>query len=213
MKPYHKIPTVWKRDPATKFVIEGQYAIPELAYLAHNPWLWTEKVNGRNIRVMWREAPVVADITFAGRTDDAQTPTTLRDCLTAMFTERLPMFSVIFDGPVCLYGEGYGPGATKGSGKYADAPNFVLFDVQIDGWWLERHNVEDIAQKLDLRVVPILNVGSLPEMIDYVRGGFKSTWGDFTAEGIVAQPATPLVARSGQRIITKLKCSDFLKTT
>lgn len=205
MKPYHKIPTVWKRDPKTKFVIEGQYATPELRYLAHNRWLWTEKVDGRNIRVTWDGDGWIG---WEGKTDDAQTPATLVHRLYEMFTERLPLFS-IFEGPVCLYGEMYGPEATKGSSRYSDTPDFVLFDVKIDGWWLERHNVEDIAERLDLKVVPILGVGSLSGMIDYVRGGFKSTWGDFTAEGIVAQPAIPLVARSGQRIITKLKCKDF----
>jgi len=37
----------------------------------------------------------------------------------------------------------------KGGGNYiADGVDFVLFDVWINGIWLERENVEDIAEKL-----------------------------------------------------------------
>ena len=48
MKEYHKIQTVYLRDPETKFriLLEGQYATPELEYLAQNKWTWTEKVDG-----------------------------------------------------------------------------------------------------------------------------------------------------------------------
>lgn len=41
------------------------------------------------------------------------------------------------------------------------------------------------------------------------RLGFKSTWGDFQAEGIVARPSVELKNRAGERIITKIKCKDF----
>ena len=41
------------------------------------------------------------------------------------------------------------------------------------------------------------------------KKGFKSQWGDFKAEGIVARPNTELVGRDGKRIITKIKQKDF----
>lgn len=41
------------------------------------------------------------------------------------------------------------------------------------------------------------------------RKGIKSQWGDFIAEGIVARPATELLTRNGERIITKIKHKDF----
>ena len=46
-------------------------------------------------------------------------------------------------------------------------------------------------------------------MINLVRSGFNSKWGEFKAEGIVARPETELKRRNGQRIITKLKYKDF----
>lgn len=42
-----------------------------------------------------------------------------------------------------------------------------------------------------------------------VRKGFKSAWGDFTAEGLVGRPLVELKGRDGSRIITKLKYKDF----
>jgi len=41
------------------------------------------------------------------------------------------------------------------------------------------------------------------------KKGFKSQWGDFIAEGIVARPKTEMRTRRGERIITKVKYIDF----
>jgi hypothetical protein len=51
----------------------------------------------------------------------------------------------------------------------------------------------------------------LHDCINVVSGGIKSTWGEFQAEGIVARPATELISRGGHRVITKIKCRDFIK--
>jgi len=69
--------------------------------------------------------------------------------------------------------------------------------------------VEDIGNKLNIDVVPIIGIGTLHRMIRMAQEGFKSTWGDFLAEGIVARPKIELKTRSGQRIITKIKYKDF----
>lgn len=49
-------------------------------------------------------------------------------------------------------------------------------------------------------------------MIHEAEKGFKSQWGDFIAEGIVARPMTELKNRNGSRIITKIKHKDFAET-
>ncbi len=76
-------------------------------------------------------------------------------------------------------------------------------------WWLERVNVEDIALKLGIQVAPIVGEGTLSDAVEITRSGFKSKWGDFIAEGIVAIPKTELKTRKGERIITKIKHKDF----
>ncbi len=211
MKEYHKIQTVWARDPNTKFktLIEGEWALPEFGYLADCEWTFTEKVDGTNVRVMRHpgHAP-----TFGGKTDNAQMPAKLVARLEERFhaPEALEFFKTFDDGgDVCLYGEGYGAGIQKG-GVYRPDQDFVLFDVWVNGWWLQREDVEDIASKLGLDVVPIIHKDNLHTMIKLIRGGLnKSRWGDFQAEGLVARPTTELCDRAGRRIITKLKMRDF----
>ncbi len=215
METYHKIQTVFKRDPENKnkTLIEGDYSLPEFEYLKDNEWVFTEKVDGTNIRIIFDGTT----ISYKGKTDDAQMPVTLRDKLESIFNPKLPTFEVLFptnEGEVaniCLYGEGYGPKIQKGGGNYGTEQDFVLFDVRVDDWWLRRSDVEVIAINLGLRVVPIIGTGTLQDMIDRCREGFNSTWGDFRAEGIIAKPATELKARNGERIITKLKCKDFYR--
>jgi len=111
---------------------------------------------------------------------------------------------------VILYGEGYGPKIQKGGARYREDNSFVLFDINIAGWWLQRKDVEDIGKKLELDVVPIQAIGTLPELVWMVKRGRPSAWGDFPAEGTVARPEVELRSRAGHRIITKLKLRDFV---
>jgi len=208
MKTYHKIQTVFKRDPETKFktLLENEYSLPEFEYLKKNKWIFTEKVDGTNIRIMFQDSK----ITFGGKTDRAQIPNQLVNKLNEKVLPLLDEFIEIFnDAEVCLYGEGYGAKIQKGGGNYRTDQGFVLFDVKIGHWWLKREDVEDIANKLNLDIVPIIGSGSLEELVEYVKTGFNSKWGEFMAEGIVARPANELLARNGDRIITKLKHKDF----
>ncbi len=211
MKEYHKIQTVFKRDPETKFktLLFGNYSLPEFEYLRDNLWIFTEKVNGTNIRIMWDGK----DITFGGKTDNAQIPSLLINKLNEKFNivTIKEKFKEKFgeEGKVCLYGEGYGAKIQKGGGDYRQDQDIVLFDVKIGDWWLQRENIKDIAQFLNIDIIPTVGVGTLQDMVNLVKEGFKSLWGDFLAEGIVAIPKTELRTRSGQRMITKIKHKDF----
>lgn len=207
MKPYHKIQTVYKRNPETNFktLLEDEYSLPEFEYLANNKWSFAEKVNGINIKAMFDGE----HISFSGKTDNAQIPSPLVKRLNEHFLPQVEVFKELFLEGVCLYGEGYGAGVRKGSGIYRQDQDFVLFDVKIGDWWLQRNDIEDIAQKLGLDIVPIIGSGTLKNMVEMAAVGFNSTWGDFQAEGIVARPSIELKARNGRRIITKIKCKDF----
>ena len=208
MKVYHKINTVYKRDPETKHktLIVGEYALPEFGYLAENTWVFTEKVDGTNIRVMINEA---GQISFGGKTDNAQIPAALVKKLEDRFLPQAATLAEAFPSGGCLYGEGYGVKIQKGGGKYRPDQDFVLFDVRVGEWWLERNNVEDVAAKFNLDIVPVIARGTLADMIDLTACGFKSNWGNFLAEGIVARPEVELKTRNGERIITKIKHKDF----
>ena len=207
MKEYHKIQTVFLRDPANKYrtLLTGEFAKPEFAYLQHNEWAFTEKVDGTNIRVMFNGVA----ITFGGKTDRSQIPAKLVTRLNERFLPQLELFKEQFPDGVCLYGEGYGAKIQKGGGNYRSDQDFVLFDVKIGDWWLKRVDALDISMKLGLDIVPVIGRGTLHDMVKYVQSRFISYWGDFYAEGIVARPRLELKARNGKRIITKLKHKDF----
>lgn len=213
MKEYHKIQTVFHRDPERRFktLIEGEYSIPEFEFLKGNPWVYTEKVDGTNIRVIFNGVGN-GEIRFGGKTKNAQVPVPLMNYLNETFLPQKDQFKEVFgEGDVCLYGEGYGSRIQKIGSKYGANQKFVLFDVKIGEFWLERHNVKDIGEKLGIDVVPIIGKGTIDEMVDFVREGFDSQWGEFIAEGVVARPEVELKTRNGQRIITKLKHVDFPK--
>lgn len=215
MTQYHKIQTVFKRDEKTKHIIEGDYTCEAFEVLKDIEWVFTEKVDGTNIRVMWDGTSV----TFGGKTDNAQMPIFLLYKLQELFegTPNKLKLSETFhpntDGTplqVCMYGEGYGAKIQKGGGNYiSDGVDFVLFDVKIGHWYLNREAVDGIAQKLGIKSVPIIGTGTLKDAIEMTRKGIKSQWGDFIAEGIVARPKVELLTRGGERIIAKIKHVDF----
>lgn len=212
MKQYIKITTLWGReDKRPHNMIIGKFAKPEFELLKDVQWTFTEKVDGTNVRVMWDGNRVM----FNGKTDNAQLPTPLFYKLEELFMGQAneQKFEEMFgQDPVCLYGEGFGNKIQAVGKDYnPDGVDFVLFDVKVGDWWLERENVVDIAEKLDIKVVPVLLEGTLQEASDMVAKGFKSQYGDLTAEGLVGTPSTPLLNRKGERIITKIKHRDYEK--
>lgn len=211
MKEYHKIDTVFKRDPATKHktLLLGDWSQDAFGYLANNEWVFTEKVDGTNIRVMIAPHIAGGGITFGGKTEAAQIPAFLVTKLEERFLSQREALSAVFPDGACLYGEGYGARIQKGGGNYRPDQDFVLFDVKVGEWWLQRDSVEQTAMTFGLDIVPIIGRGTLAEMIDMARAGFNSTWGPFPSEGIVARPSVELKTRNGSRIITKIKHQDF----
>lgn len=207
MQKYHKIQTVFLRDPETKYktLLEGEYSKPEFEYLRYNEWLFTEKVDGTNIRIGWDGEAA----SIGGKTDNAQIPAFL---LPRLHQISSGMKSTFGGDPtdVCLYGEGYGAKIQKGGGNYiSDGVDFILFDVLIGGIWLERHNVEDIAHSLEVKIAPIMAKGTLLEAVECVKVGIASQVGTRSAEGLVMRPSTELFNRRGERVITKIKCKDY----
>lgn len=210
MDNYHKIHTIYKRDMNTKYknLLEGQFSLPEFEYLQNNEWVWTEKVDGMCLDIKLQSGTT----RIYGKTMNSQIPCLLLGNLEDKFCgeNNSKILKGIFESTneVDLYMEGYGNNIQKG-GKYTKNQEFVLFDVRIDGWWLKREDVEDVGNKLSIKVVPIVGRGTLHEMVKFVRNGFLSQWGPFYAEGVVARPSVELKTRNGSRIITKLKLRDF----
>ncbi len=122
MSEYGKIETLYERDEKTFKV-----RLDELKNRTYNilkTWHWTEKVDGTNIRCIWRDGKIV----FGGKTDNAQIHADLikwlydnvtADKLRAVFPDE--------DGvpaDVVIYGEGFGAGA-DGAGESAAARIYI----------------------------------------------------------------------------------------
>lgn len=235
MEVFQKINAPFKRyleGPKRGKLIHGDWSRPEFDYLKDCEWEFTRKVDGTNIRVGYRRQVNLGDrfgplVECAGRTDRAVLPRPLLEYIDKTFTVELFQEALPETQNIILFGEGYGAGIQSG-GKYRPDQSFVLFDVMIDGMYLERHNVEDIGERLGIEVVPLLGYGTLQDAIDIVStgltwdrngrmtkwggsriNGLKSHWGDFEEEGIIAKPKVPMFDRMGNRIIVKIKGKDF----
>lgn len=204
---YQKIPGPFRRHtegPNRNQLIENYWTSPELQACASLDWVWTEKVDGTNVRIMWDGHRVA----FGGRTDRAQMPVKLLDRLQELFPEELLEQQFGAD-VVTLYGEGYGAGIQRG-GMYRDHIDFVLFDVRLGRWWLRRDDIELTAHLLGVDVVPVVHTGAIHEAIDIVCDGLRSAWNAaHLAEGLVGVTRQGLLDRSGQRLIVKVKACDF----
>ena len=210
MKEYPKIETIFNRDTTgTKKLIPGSYRSETVKYLSELTWVWTEKIDGTNIRIHWDGHK----ITFGGRTDTSQIPTELMNWLDDKFIniETEELFEQTFgESEVTLYGEGYGRKIQKGGGNYIpDGVSFILFDVLINDIWLKRDSVEDIAETFAIDVVPIVGVGDLDEAVEYVKSKPNSKIGTAKMEGVVCRPFVELFDRLGRRLIVKVKVRDF----
>ena len=208
MPKYHKIHTIWKREPQKpRKLIEGEWSAPEFGYLQNNQWLFSEKVDGTNIRIGWDAED--KSICFGGRTERAQLQSSLVTRLTELFTSE-KLLAVFPENQVILFGEGYGAKIQKSGGKYkSDGVDFALFDISIGNWWLKRERVEEIARELNIGIVPFVGCGTLANAVKLCKEGFNSAWGDFLAEGLVMRPAVELRDRGWRRVIAKLKYRDF----
>lgn len=125
---------------------------------------------------------------------------------------------------VVLYGEGYGAKIQKGGSNYRSNQSFRLFDVVVRGvdratgqpkwWWLEWDNVIDVALKLDLLTVPVIEAdATTAHAISLVGGNSEVAMleGGATVahEGIVCRTVPQLFTRNGRRLMWKLKGSDI----
>ena len=219
MRPYHKVHGLYKRyregEKKGKFII-GEYSRSEFELLKDIKWVWTEKIDGTNIRVCWYRCPLVDKVEFKGKTDKAEVPKHLLERLKELFPpEKLrTLFPLSEEAPdVCLYGEGYGYKIQKGCKYFGGEKkvDFILFDIKIGNTWLKREDVEEITRQLGIDVVPIIGEGTIDQAVEIMtKQGFYSTFSDsFLAEGIVLRPKIELLDRRGHRIITKLKHKDW----
>jgi hypothetical protein len=222
MKPYHKIENIWKRDQEDKSkLINGAWTLPVFKYLENNNWDAYEKVDGTNVRVIYRPDEFGGEVSFAGRKDltdgegNYKLPNFHPKLWEVLIDKFQPGFFTCFfdleksgDSEITLYGEGFGEKIQNGG---YGSPSFCLFDIMIGGVWMEQDFVSQLAASSGLQRAPLLASMPLADIIADVRHGFDSSWGNFPAEGVVVRPPMELQDRFGRRVIAKIKTKDLLK--
>lgn len=204
MSEYHKIETLYVRDEKTFKVDPSQ--LKNRTYSLIKTWQFTEKIDGTNIRCIWKDGT----LRFGGKTDSAQIHADLIRWLYE-HVSAAKMAEIFPDQEAVIYGEGYGAGIQKGGG-YSPIKKLIVFDVLVGNkWWLSWENTCDVAAKMNLEVVPFVGEMPLEEATEMVRLGFKSRLnnGQIQAEGLVGRTVEPLFDKKGARLIIKLKTKDF----
>ncbi len=203
MEEYHKIKWIFAFDPVTK------KATPEIVDyfkpMNNRKWLFTEKIDGTNIRVHrdWHK------VIFWWRQENSQIPLKLLYKLQELFIEEL-FEQNFWEKSVTLYGEWYGGKIQHWIRDYSENEDFVLFDVLIWDLWLERDNVEWIANNLWINVVPIILEWTLDEWIRYVKDNYVWNPKDQKqVEWLIWIPVWWYRDRKWDRIIVKIKQEHF----
>lgn len=215
-KYYPKIQSLYKRDPKTNRIIEGDFSLPEFEYLQTLKWHATEKIDGTNVFLEYTITEKGADLFIGGRTEKTKHPDYLMAKLTSI-AESINIFELIENlkpgQVVTIFGEGYGNKIQAvGNGYLKDKVDFIVFDIRINNYWLPYSEILKVASKANLKVVPNLGEYTLSQACKLMQIGFPSLIAEnkiMMAEGMILRPVVPLFTSRGERITVKIKYKDF----
>jgi hypothetical protein len=234
MLKYPKIETLFVRDDKHK--VTSQLRINDFDNIKN--CIITEKINGTNAQIVLSINYDTLDVKvrFCSRENEIERKDIMfiaDTCCKKLKLDKIAEFyhneialnqkeAVIKDNAteLRLYGEVYGDRINEG-GIYCGKGirDFRLFDIQIGSHFASYDNLCAIAERLEIKVVPIIYEGPILDLLEYekLKGfleNFKTriigeggTGG--LAEGIVVRPEPLLLNRFGERIIIKIKRSDF----
>jgi len=114
-------------------------------------------------------------------------------------------FKELFECDVVIYGEGYGGKCQGMSGTYGKELKFIVFDIKVDGNWLDVSNAEDVAKKLGLEFVDYVKIKTELKLLDKERDknstqAIRNGCGGKLREGIVLRPLIEVTKNNGSRI-------------
>lgn len=186
---------------------EGQdeaYRSPLLAYLADSLWAYSRKIDGENIRIQWDGEQAL----WNGKSNSFQCSAEFTEYMNSTFLEEIFEEKFGREKVVTIFGEKMGP-KTQGNELGLEKDELVIFDVNINGTWLGKDNVREIAKYFGARTTYDLtdttdNPYTLRELIEMCSNGAFEGW-----EGIVATPLIELRDQAGRRVIVKIKNKDY----
>lgn len=212
---YHHIdaPTIqddeWgKTHKQRKLISESGcgYRTKALEYLRDQEWHYKRKIDGANLRVQWNGEQAL----WNGKSNSFVCGANLAEYMNETFLEEIFEEKFGRDKVVTLFGEHMGP-KVQVNELGLEKDEFILYDVNIDGTWLDTDGIMDTAEYFKIRTVYDLMDNRYPydtldELIRRVSSGEFAQW-----EGIVATPLVELRDQNGQRIIVKIKNRDYLR--
>ncbi|NCD07793.1 MAG: hypothetical protein EOL97_16915 [Spirochaetia bacterium] len=210
MKEYHKIETLFKFNGETKKYTNELYN-KNVELLKDNQWLFTEKIDGTNLRIYWDGHK----LQYGGRTNNAQFSKDQIEFIEERLTNENieTIFEQKFqDVEVYVFGELFGVKIQNG-GLYTNGKglDFKVFDIEIDGVTLTYDSMTKLANELNYQYVPLVIIGTIDCAINYVLTHYTSTFSNAELEGLVGKPIGDFRDRLGKRIVVKIKRKDLLK--
>ena len=113
---------------------------------------------------------------------------------------------------VILFGEILGPSIQKFHYNQK-RPIFMVFDIMIDGKYLDWQDFQELCDDNDVPMVSVLNIGGYSLDIVKKLACGQSTLGGNFREGVVVRPLTERTHPAIGRVILKYHSDDFLLRT
>lgn len=201
---YHHIesPTILiKKDGKfTKKRSLTEFSSETFGLLKNYLWCVKRKYDGTNMRIYWDGNRAV----WNGKTNKFAPTEEITKYMDNLIAEEV--FEEVFGRKeVMIFGELMGE-KIQGNELGLGGLNLVVFDIKINGIWLDFDGVSAIAGQMGLEVCATESHGTLEHLIERVRSG---RYKDF--EGIVAEPVGRLKDHKGDRIICKIKNKDYIE--
>ena len=191
-----KTKTLFRRDDNFKVMTDH---FTDDRYRQVTDWLVTEKMDGMSVILSTNDG-------FHGRSPRTQFQgKTLAFMEQAMHSVAYRFFQKDIEN-VDVYAELVGPQVQGNPHNLTELQLFV-FDVRIGDYWLDWHNVKDVAEKAGLQTVEVKGRWTMPHIIADVKA--RKAHGDGYFEGYVARTDPYLYDNQGNRIVWKLKGTDF----
>ena len=168
-------------------------------------WVVSEKVDGTNTRIIWDGY----NLSVKGRTNSSQLQGYQNTLLKELSENGNYKFDETFGTKeVVIYGEAFG-GKIQGN-PHNSEPQFKVFDIMVDGIWLQYDAVEDICLSLGLGMIPHSTIEGWETVMEaFFSLANERQQSSKYFEGLVAVPAHMPLTRQGERVITKIKVADF----
>jgi hypothetical protein len=163
-------------------------------------WHVTEKIDGTNVTIELDLGNKTIEF-WGHHTKSIMQPQLLEFLKREFKYENLCQF---FDPSkartVYLQGEGYGPGVQHKIGQcpYGDQIGFVMFDIVIDGVWLQQDTVHQMAYMMNIPTVPEIGIMTKDEIHKFIESEPFSRFAvDHNPKVRVYEDKTPLPVMEG----------------